>query len=85
MQLKSLKLRTWITANDNKYVHRLYDKIYELLSFLANISLNEEGKAFGGHLIEGTTAATLEVCVTPVAQTLTRKPHENVGQQVMDI
>jgi predicted DNA-binding protein with PD1-like motif len=83
---------------------RQYDRIpvagdTEVLAFLGNLSVTEEGprlhahvtlsrrdgSALGGHLFEGRAGATLEIFVLEVPGELRRSPDEKTGLPLLDL
>jgi uncharacterized protein len=83
---------------------REYDRIpvagdTEVLAFLGNLSVTEEGprlhahvtlsrrdgSALGGHLFEGRAGATLEIFMLEVPGELRRSPDERTGLPLLDL
>jgi uncharacterized protein len=71
----------------------------EVLAFLGNLSVTEEGprlhahvtlsrrdgSALGGHLFEGRAGATLEIFVLELPGELRRSPDEATGLPMLDL
>ena len=73
--------------NEQKYDHRFFDIDYEVISLMGNISLVNESpvvhshvclgdssfNTISGHLVRGIVSLTVEILITPIDITLTRK------------
>lgn len=82
-----------------KYSTRMFQGQFEIASLHGNVSLvkgdpfihahmtlgDSTFSAFAGHLREGTVGATCEIFIVPINETLSRKPDEITGLNLLDV
>lgn len=82
-----------------KYSERKLEGIFELTNLSGNIGIfdndlilhfhatisNEDMQSFGGHLVQGTASATLELTLTVYPTTFEKKLDEEVGLKLWDL
>jgi predicted DNA-binding protein with PD1-like motif len=82
-----------------KYSEKKLEGIFELTNLTGNVGIldddlilhfhasiaNEDMQAFGGHLVQGTASATLELTLTVYPTTFAKKFSEDVGLKLWEL
>lgn len=85
--------------SDKTYEFKMYNELYEVVSYLGNVMRkddglfvhahgsfgDETGALFGGHVDEMRVGVVLEVILTPLSSSIARVYDEETGLYLMDL